>query len=108
MLPTMLRCAALRPQVCCSSPERFLRMGRGGVLEAKPIKGTAARSKDPGADVAAAAELAGKRTGPGLGAETNHSHLPAIFGQMCGLDLSVGAPHSPCFAPIATYCACQL
>lgn len=46
-------------QVCCSSPERFLRMGRGGVLEAKPIKGTAPRSKDPEMDATSAAELAG-------------------------------------------------
>jgi para-aminobenzoate synthetase len=43
--------------VCCSSPERFLQGGRGGLLEAKPIKGTAARSSDPAADAAAAAGL---------------------------------------------------
>ncbi|KAM1253035.1 hypothetical protein ACFX2J_040972 [Malus domestica] len=29
--------------VCCSSPERFLRLDRNGILEAKPIKGTIAR-----------------------------------------------------------------
>ncbi|KAL6771710.1 ADC1 [Auxenochlorella protothecoides x Auxenochlorella symbiontica] len=46
------------PQICCSSPERFLRGDRGGVLEAKPIKGTAPRHpKDPVADAASAAEL---------------------------------------------------
>ena len=33
------------PTICCSSPERFLRGGRGGVLEARPIKGTAPRVK---------------------------------------------------------------
>jgi para-aminobenzoate synthetase len=48
------------PIICCSSPERFLRGGRGGLLEARPIKGTAARVHgDPAADAAAAAALAG-------------------------------------------------
>ncbi len=47
------------PTICCSSPERFLRGDRGGLLEARPIKGTAARRPaDPAADAAAAAALA--------------------------------------------------
>ncbi|KAI8473833.1 MAG: aminodeoxychorismate synthase, partial [Monoraphidium minutum] len=45
--------------LCCSSPERFLRCGRGGVLEARPIKGTARRCPgDAAADAALAAALA--------------------------------------------------
>ncbi|TVQ65854.1 MAG: anthranilate synthase component I family protein [Balneolaceae bacterium] len=35
--------------VCCSSPERFLKK-RGTRVQSEPIKGTAARSKDPQAD----------------------------------------------------------
>ncbi|KAG0579596.1 hypothetical protein KC19_4G109400 [Ceratodon purpureus] len=38
------------PQVCCSSPERFLRLDRGGTLEAKPIKGTLPRGTSPAED----------------------------------------------------------
>ena len=45
-------------QVCCSSPERFLRCTRNGELEARPIKGTAPRGADAEADAAAAAALA--------------------------------------------------
>ena len=42
--------------ICSSSPERFVRVHNGNV-EAKPIKGTAPRSKDPGKDAADAANL---------------------------------------------------
>lgn len=43
--------------ICCSSPERFLRGDRGRMLEARPIKGTAARSSDPETDREAALHL---------------------------------------------------
>lgn len=45
------------PTVACSSPERFLKADREGVLEAKPIKGTAARADDSREDAARAAAL---------------------------------------------------
>ncbi|KAK9075257.1 hypothetical protein SSX86_003578 [Deinandra increscens subsp. villosa] len=36
--------------ICSSSPERFLRLDRNGILEAKPIKGTIARGLTPDRD----------------------------------------------------------
>jgi para-aminobenzoate synthetase len=44
--------------VLCSSPERFLRIDRERNVEAKPIKGTAPRSKDEAEDRRIAAALA--------------------------------------------------
>ena len=45
--------------LCCSSPERFLRVARNGTVEAKPIKGTAPRQLfDTAADESARAALA--------------------------------------------------
>src|SRR3954471_22204348 len=43
--------------VLSSSPERFLRVGRDGVAESRPMKGTAARMAEPMADAVRAAEL---------------------------------------------------
>ncbi len=43
-------------QLLCLSPERFLRVA-GRHVETRPIKGTRARSRDPGADRLAAEEL---------------------------------------------------
>ncbi len=45
--------------VLSSSPERFLRIGAGGEVEAKPIKGTSRRDPNPVADARLAAELRG-------------------------------------------------
>jgi para-aminobenzoate synthetase len=44
--------------VLSSSPERFLRVGRDGTVESRPIKGTRARGSSPSTDALAALELA--------------------------------------------------
>jgi para-aminobenzoate synthetase len=44
--------------ILCSSPERFLTVGRSGVVESRPIKGTTRRDDDPRADRALRDELA--------------------------------------------------
>jgi anthranilate/para-aminobenzoate synthase component I/anthranilate/para-aminobenzoate synthase component II len=43
--------------LCSSSPERFLSLGQGGVLESKPIKGTAKRGSTPEEDLVLSQEL---------------------------------------------------
>lgn len=43
--------------ICCSSPERFLKLFRNGTLEAKPIKGTVRRESDPTLDSIAKEKL---------------------------------------------------
>jgi para-aminobenzoate synthetase len=45
--------------VLSSSPERFLRVGRDGWVEAKPIKGTSRRGAEPAEDVRLAKRLRG-------------------------------------------------
>ncbi len=45
--------------VASSSPERFLRVGAGGRVESRPIKGTAPRGADPAEDALARRALAG-------------------------------------------------
>jgi para-aminobenzoate synthetase len=45
-------------QVACTSPERFLRVTRHGVVEAKPIKGTSPRHGNPVRDAELALALA--------------------------------------------------
>jgi para-aminobenzoate synthetase component 1 len=59
--PAPFACFLELPEVALvsCSPERFLRVGRDGRVESRPIKGTAARGCDPQDDAARRAALAG-------------------------------------------------
>lgn len=75
------------PQICCSSPERFLQLNRHRILEAKPIKGTRARSADPVEDHARVIELRGAR---------GQAEAEAAVGR-AEMDTERGRANSSCF-----------
>ena len=87
------------PVMLCSSPELFLRLGRDGTLEARPIKGTAARiPNDTARDHAVAMEL--------VNSEKDRAENLMIcdllrndLGRVC----DVATVHVPAFAKLESY-----
>ncbi len=84
--------------VLSSSPERFLRVTRDRTVEAKPIKGTAARARDRSADAAARDALA---RSPKDRAE--HLMIVDLLRNDLGLVSRIGSVHVPKLMDVESY-----
>jgi para-aminobenzoate synthetase len=84
--------------VLSSSPERFLRLGADRMLEAKPIKGTAARLADPAADDAVRERL---RTSAKERAE--NLMIVDLLRNDLGIVSEIGSVHVPSLMAVETY-----
>jgi para-aminobenzoate synthetase len=84
--------------VLSSSPERFLRVDGERTIEAKPIKGTAARAADPVADALARDGLARSRKD-----RAEHLMIVDLLRNDLGRVAQIGSVHVPRLADVESY-----
>ncbi|OWZ08287.1 Para-aminobenzoate synthase [Phytophthora megakarya] len=84
--------------LCCSSPERFLRLGADGWMESKPIKGTRPRGRDATEDVAIAEELASCEKD-----RAENMMIADLVRNDFGVVARVGSVHVPRLMGVETY-----
>ncbi|EEY53444.1 para-aminobenzoate synthase, putative [Phytophthora infestans T30-4] len=84
--------------LCCSSPERFLRVGADGWMESKPIKGTRPRGRDSTEDAAIAEELASCEKD-----RAENMMIADLVRNDFGVVARVGSVHVPRLMGVETY-----
>ncbi|KUF90132.1 hypothetical protein AM588_10003835 [Phytophthora nicotianae] len=84
--------------LCCSSPERFLRVGADGWMESKPIKGTRPRGRDSNEDSAIAEELANCEKD-----RAENMMIADLVRNDFGVVARVGSVHVPRLMGVETY-----
>jgi para-aminobenzoate synthetase len=84
--------------LCCSSPERFLRVSADGWMESKPIKGTRPRGRDAKEDAAIAEELASCEKD-----RAENMMIADLVRNDFGIVARVGSVHVPRLMGVETY-----